>query len=226
MIRDIKRNSQGIIISTQLDDLGDDYSYIGLERSVRKFNQNTAQTSKSTFNEVYDDRITDIEFEEIKVANSYTFIDKSTGKQINLNETDPAFLISELNPNLTENIPDEVVGGVGSVGGTTTTSAGASVGMLTSAGASVGMLTSAGGGVGTLNGSVNNNSNITNPPSNNTGSFIGGSSGDGSSDTFGGSMIFYPFGVAGQYQSELRTDSTGLQWIWDLGLMRWVRQTT
>ena len=134
MLKDIKRNSQGIIISTQLVDFGDDYSYIELERSVRKFNQNTEQTSKSTFSEVYNDRITDIEFEEIKVANSYTFIDKSTGKEINLNDTDPAFLISELNPNLTENIPDEVVGG------TTTTSAGGSVGMLTSAGNSAGMI--------------------------------------------------------------------------------------
>jgi hypothetical protein len=140
MLKDIKRNSQGIIISTQLVDFGDDYSYIELERSVRKFNQNTEQTSKSTFSEVYDDRITDIEFEEIKVANSYTFIDKSTGKEINLNDTDPAFLISELNPNLTENIPDEVVGGVGSVGGTTTTSADGSAGMLTSAGNSAGMI--------------------------------------------------------------------------------------
>ena len=126
MIRDIKRNSQGIIISTQLDDLGDDYSYIELERSVRKFNQNTEQTSKSTFSEVYDDRITDIDFEEIKVANSYTFIDKSTGKEINLNETDPTFLILELNPNLTES--------------TTTTSVGGSVGMLTNAGNSAEMI--------------------------------------------------------------------------------------
>ena len=149
MLKDIKRNSQGIIISTQLVDFGDDYSYIQLERFVRKFNQNTEQTSKSTFSEVYDDRITDIEFEEIKVANSYTFIDKSTGKEINLNDTDPAFLISELNPNLTESTTTTSAGGgVGTVGGTTTTSAGGSVGMLTSAGGSVGMLTSAGGTAG------------------------------------------------------------------------------
>jgi len=151
MLKDIKRNSQGIIISTQLVDFGDDYSYIQLERFVRKFNQNTEQTSKSTFSEVYDDRITDIEFEEIKVANSYTFIDKSTGKEINLNDTDPAFLISELNPNLTESTTTTSAGGgVGTVGGTTTTSAGGGVGMLTSAGGSVGMLTSAGGSVGML----------------------------------------------------------------------------
>lgn len=140
MLKDIKRNSQGIIISTQLVDFGDDYSYIELERSVRKFNQNTEQTSKSTFSEVYGDRITDIEFEEIKVANSYTFIDKSTGKEI-INETDPAFLISELNPNLTESTTTTSAGGgVGSVGGTTTTSADGSAGTLTSAGNSVGMI--------------------------------------------------------------------------------------
>jgi hypothetical protein len=148
MLKDIKRNSQGIIISTQLVDFGDDYSYIELERSVRKFNQNTEQTSKSTFSEVYGDRITDIEFEEIKVANSYTFIDKSTGKEINLDETDPAFLISELNPNLTESTTTTSAGGSvgmltnagGSTGGTTTTSAGGSAGTLTSAGNSAGMI--------------------------------------------------------------------------------------
>lgn len=154
MIRDIKRNSQGIIISTQLDNLGEDYRYIELQRSVRKFNQNPNNSSNSNFNEIYDDRITDIEFEEIKVANSYTFIDKSTGKEINLNETDPAFLISELNPNLTES--------------TTTTSAGGSVGMLTSAGGSAGgstggtTTTSAYGSAGTLT-SAGDSSGMINP---------------------------------------------------------------
>jgi len=141
MIRDIKRNSQGIIISTQLDDMGEDYSYIELQKSVRKFNRNANNSSNSNFNEVYDDIISDIEFEEIIIPNTYTFLDGAGGSEIAPNETDPAPFMLELNPNITENIPDEDVDGVGSVGGTTT-SAGGSTGMLnpTSAGDSSGMI--------------------------------------------------------------------------------------
>jgi len=140
MIRDIKRNSQGIIISTQLDNLGEDYRYIELQRSVRKFNQNPNNSSNSNFNEIYDDRITDIEFEEVIISNTYTFLDSVNGTEINPNETDPAPFMLEQNPNLKE--PDVIVGGVGSVGGTTITSAGGSTGMLnpTSAGDSSGMI--------------------------------------------------------------------------------------
>jgi hypothetical protein len=142
MIRDIKRNSQGIIISTQLDNLGEDYHYIVLERSVRKFNQNANNSSDSTFNEIYDDRITDIQFDELIISNTFTFLDSVNGTEINPNETDPAPFMLEPNPNIIENIPNEDVDGVGSVGGTTITSAGGSTGMLnpTSAGDSSGMI--------------------------------------------------------------------------------------
>lgn len=194
MIRDIKRNSQGIIISTQLDNLGEDYRYIELQRSVRKFNQNPNNSSNSNFNEIYDDRITDIEFEEVIISNTYTFLDGDGGSEIAPNETDPAPFMLELNPNITENIPDEDVDGVGSVGGTTT-----------SAGGSTGMLNPASGGSGDV--------------------FVGGSSGDGSSGDSSGAILF-PFGVIGQYQNELRIDPSGLAWVWDLGLNRWVRQGT
>ena len=209
MIRDIKRNSQGIIISTQLDDMGEDYSYIQLERPVRKFNRNANNSSNSNFNEIYDDRITDIEFEEVIIPNTYIFLDGAGGREINPNETDPAFFILEPNPNITENIPDEDVddvGGVGSVGGTTT-----------SAGGSTGMLNPTSGGSG---GVMN--------PNNVSGSgdvFVGGSSGDGSSGDSSGAILF-PFGVIGEYQNELRYDSAGLAWVWDLGLNRWIRQGT
>jgi len=52
-----------------------------------------------------------------------------------------------------------------------------------------------------------------------------GSSGDGSSDNSAGAILF-PFGVIGQYQGESRRDPQGLEWIWDIGLNRWIRQGT
>jgi len=52
---------------------------------------------------------------------------------------------------------------------------------------------------------------------------ISGSGGDGSSGDSSGT-IFAPFGVAGQYQGELRRDSYGLIWNWNSALNSWIRQ--
>ena len=208
MIRDIKRNSQGIIISTQLDDMGEDYSYIELQKSVRKFNRNANNSSDSNFNEVYDDRITDIQFDELIISNTYTFVDTVNGREISPNETDPAFFILEQNPNITENIPDEDVDGVGSVGGTTT-SAGGSTGMLNPAsGGSGGMMNpnNVSGSAPTFFPTPTGSSNPNNV-SGSGGVFVGGSSGDGSSGDSSGAILF-PFGVIGQYQNELRIDTS------------------
>lgn len=144
MIRDIKRNSQGIIISTQLDNLGDDYSYIPIQKSVRKFNQNTIGSNNSNFNEVYDDRITDIEFEESKISDSYIFLD-STGKEIQFSNVDSLEFTFEVNEaalsgsNTTSTGSNDTNPSSGGTA-TITTSANGSAGMLTSADDSAGMI--------------------------------------------------------------------------------------
>jgi len=126
MIRDLKRNLQGIIISTQLDNADDVYPYFELQRFVRKFNQNANNSSDSNFNEVYDDIISDIEFEEIIISNTFTLLTGNGGFEINSNGVDP--LNVNLTPVVTTNPTSNSADG--SAGSLNLNSAGVSAGSL------------------------------------------------------------------------------------------------
>lgn len=116
----IVRNNLGKIISIKKEN--NQYENVQINNIVEKIDENY-------FDKTFQTKIDELDIDEYQtepIEFPYTGIDQ-------------AFFILELNPNITENIPDEDVDGVG---GTTITSAGGSTGTLnpTSAGDSSGMI--------------------------------------------------------------------------------------
>lgn len=212
MEREIKRNSEGRIISYNLSNSNDTYGVIGLNALVRKFNYGINSVPK--FEDVYDTKITGLEIDEISKLNNTLFILSNKNEVIGMGSSDaPPFVIK---------LKDTSSFNTGSFNtGSNPTIQNAGISSGTNSAGQIG----SGQAAGTTGFSVG----VSGPPNSTVGvggvalggGFIGsgptsqGGSGQGSSsDEFSG-QLYAPIGYPGQAPGDFAFDSSGQQWEWD-----------